>query len=235
MPEKAKFDRPSSGNAIGFRLSLAAKLYSIFALFAVLTAAITILSDYNTRRNAELTEAIETASRSALNVERVNSLVYAVVMESRGVYMSTEPAVVKKYGDGVIKFNDQILAVVKDWESIVRADDAELFAVFKKRIEQFVDFRKELVRRGIEISGAAGREWGDNDANRSVRSALNKDLEALSRVYAERSKEIGRQTDANRSMAFVLTGLRRRPDHLPLGGAATLGDYRNHQARRRRR
>src|SRR5712675_2868376 len=195
MAEKAKFDTPSSGYAIGSRLSLAAKLYSIFALFAVLTAAITILSDYNTRRNAELTEAIETASRSALNVERVNSLVYAVVMESRGVYMSTEPAVVKKYGDGVIKFNDQILAVVKDWESIVRADDAELFAVFKKRIEQFVDFRKELVRRGIEISGAAGREWGDNDDNRSVRSALNKDIEALSRVYAERSKEMGRQKE----------------------------------------
>ena len=179
MPEKAKFDRPPSGNAVGSRLSLAAKLYSIFGLFAVLTAAITILSDYNTRRNAELTEAIETASRSALNVERVNSLVYAVVMESRGIYMSTEPAVVKKYGEGLIKFNDQILAVVKEWESIVRSDDAELFAVFKKRIEQFVDFRKELVRRGIEISGAAGREWGDNDANRSVRSALNKDLEAL--------------------------------------------------------
>ena len=179
MPEKAKFDKPSSGNAVGSRLSLAAKLYSIFALFAVLTAAITILSDYNTRRNAELTESIETASRSALNVERVNSLVYAVVMESRGIYMSTEPAVVKKYGEGLIKFNDQILAVVKERESIVRADDAELFAVFKKRIEQFVDFRKELVRRGIEISGAAGREWGDNDANRSVRSALNKDLEAL--------------------------------------------------------
>jgi methyl-accepting chemotaxis protein len=182
MPEKAKLDKPSSGNAVGSRLSLAAKLYSIFALFAVLTAAITILSDYNTRRNAELTESIETASRSALNVERVervNSLVYAVVMESRGIYMSTEPAVVKKYGAGLIKFNDQILAVVKERESIVRADDAELFAVFKKRIEQFVDFRKELVRRGIEISGAAGREWGDNDANRSVRSALNKDLEAL--------------------------------------------------------
>ena len=207
MAEKAKFDTPSSGYAIGSRLSLAAKLYSILALLAVLTAAITILSDYNTRRNAELTEAIEIASRSALNVERVNSLVYAVVMESRGIYMSTEPAVVKKYGDGLVKFNDQILAVVKEWESIVRADDAAQFAVFKKRIEQFVDFRKELVRRGIEIGGAAGREWGDNDANRTVRSALNKDLEALSRVYAERSKEIARQTDANRSMAFVLTGL----------------------------
>jgi methyl-accepting chemotaxis protein len=51
MPEKAKFDKPPSGNAVGSRLSLAAKLYSIFGLFAVLTAAITILSDYNTRRN----------------------------------------------------------------------------------------------------------------------------------------------------------------------------------------
>src|SRR6476661_1206446 len=201
MPEKAKFDTSTSGYAVGSRLSLAAKLYSIFALLAVLTAAITMLSDYNTLRNWELTEAIETASRSALNVERVNSLVYAVVMESRGIYMSTEPAVVKKYGDGLIKFNDQILAVVKEWESIVRADDAAQFAAFKKRIEQFVDFRKELVRRGIEIGGAAGREWGDNDANRAVRSALNKDLEALAKVYAER-KEIGRQTEANRSMAF---------------------------------
>src|SRR4029079_993042 len=138
------------------RLSLAAKLYSIFGLFAVLTAAVTALSDYNTRRNTELTEAVSTASRAALNVERINSLVYAVVMESRGVYMSTDAAVVKKYGEGLLAFNDRILDVVKNWQVLVRADDAEQFATFKKRVEQFVDFRKELVRRGIEISPAAG-------------------------------------------------------------------------------
>src|SRR6266513_2682655 len=100
MPETAKSLSPSSGHSMASRLSLAAKLYSIFALFALLTAAITVLSDYNTRRNSELTEAIETASRAAPNVERVNALVYAVVMESRGVYMSTEAAAVKKFGDG---------------------------------------------------------------------------------------------------------------------------------------
>ena len=207
MPDPMNSHSDPSARTKTSRLSLAARLYSVFALFAVLIAAITALSDYNTRRNAELTEAVDTASRAALNVERVNSLVYAVVMESRGVYMSTEPAVVKKYGDGLLKFNDQILTVVKDWQSIVRTDDAEQFSVFKKRIEQFVDFRKELVRRGVEISGAAGREWGDNDANRTVRSALNKDLEALSKVYAERGKRIAAQSDVNRVMAFVLTGL----------------------------
>src|ERR1700744_993756 len=120
------------------RLSLAAKLYAIFPLFALLTAAIALLSDYNSRRAAELIHAIETANMAALNVERVNSLVYAVVMESRGVYMSTDPAVVKKYGEGLLKFNDNILGVVKRWEGIVQSDDAEQFATFKKRIEQFV-------------------------------------------------------------------------------------------------
>ncbi|RXH40195.1 methyl-accepting chemotaxis protein [Bradyrhizobium zhanjiangense] len=198
-----------SGNAAGLagRFTLATKLYAIFALFALLTAAIAMLSDYNSRRSAELTSAIETANAAARNVERVNSLVYAVVMESRGVYMSTEPAVVKKYGEGLLKFNAQILDVVKRWETIVKADDAEQFSTFKKRIEQFVEFRKELVRRGIEINAAAGREWGDNDANRSVRSALNKDLEALSKVYAERARQIAKQTETNRTLSFVLTCL----------------------------
>ena len=188
-------------------LSLAAKLYSIFALFAALTAAIALLSDYNSRRGKELTEAIETANAAALNVERANGLVYAVVMESRGVYMSDKPETVKKFGDGLLKFNEQILGVVRKWQEIVRSDDAEQFATFRKRIEQFVDFRKELVRRGIEIGPAAGREWGDNDANRSVRMALNKDLEALAGVYSERAKKIAEQTTVNRELSFVLTCL----------------------------
>ncbi len=205
MPEPSKSGRADSATASG--LSIAARLYSVFALIAVLTAAIAVLSDYNTRGNAELTEAVETASRAALNVQRVNSLVYAVVMESRGVYMSADTTTAKKFGDGLLKFNAQILDVVKSWQSIVRADDAEQFAAFKKRIEQFVEFRKELVRRGVEISPASGREWGDNDANRAVRTALNVDLGTLSKLYAERSKQLAQQGELYHLLAFVLTGL----------------------------
>ena len=196
-----------SGSAVGSRLSLATKLYSIFSLFALLTAAITVLSDYNTRSSTALTDSIETASQAALNVERVNSLVYAVVMESRGIYMSTDAAAVKKYGEGIHKFSNELTGIVRKWESIVRKDDAQQFSVFKKRIEQFVEFRKELVRRAVEIGHDAGREWGDNDANRSVRTALNADLEALSSVYAERSRRIAEETELNHQLAFLLTCL----------------------------
>src|ERR1700744_2215954 len=100
----------------GSSFSLAFKLYSIFALFALRTAAIAALSDYNTRRGTELTQSIETASQAALNVERVNSLVYAVVMESRGIYMSTELPVIKKDGDGLHKFSDQLVVDGKNGE-----------------------------------------------------------------------------------------------------------------------
>jgi methyl-accepting chemotaxis protein len=197
----------TSPHAIAPRHSLAVKLYSIFALFAVLTALITWLSNYNAHRSAELTHAIETANLAALNVQRVNSLVYAVVMESRGVYMSSDAPTVRKYGEGLLKFNSDILGVVDKWQAIVQADDAQQFATFKKRIAQFVEFRAELVRRGNEISPAAGREWGDNDANRSVRSALNKDLDELSKVYIERGRRIADETETNHVLSLVLTGL----------------------------
>jgi methyl-accepting chemotaxis protein len=206
MPSTMKSVAPSDSRK-GSSFSLAFKLYAVFILFALLTAAITALSDYNTRRSAELTQSIETASQAALNVERVNSLVYAVVMESRGIYMSTELPAIKKYGEGLRKFSDQLLGVVNKWESIVQADDADQFSVFKKRIDQFVEFRKELVRRAVEVSPMAGREWGDNEANRDVRISLNNDLAELSRVYAERGKRIAQEAALNRQLAFLLTCL----------------------------
>jgi methyl-accepting chemotaxis protein len=128
-------------------------------------------------------------------------------MDSRGVYMSPDKDAAKKFNEGILKFNEQIVAVVNQWQAIVQSDDAAQFATFKKRIEQFVEFRKELVRRAVEINPAAGREWGDNEANRSVRSALNKDLEALSKVYAGRAKSIAEQTETTRQLSLVLTGL----------------------------
>src|SRR5215469_16533858 len=154
------------------KLTIAAKLYSIFGMLAIVTALIAIVSNINNRQNAQLSEQVTVAAQAAENIERVNALVYAVVMESRGIYMSSDLPTVKKYGAGLLKFNDQIGVVVERWRKLVREDDAEQFAAFEKRVAQFRDFRKELVRRAVEIAPAAGREWGDNEANRSVRTAL---------------------------------------------------------------
>ena len=70
----------------------------------------------------------------------------------------------------------------------MRPEDAAQFKPFAERIRQFYEFRKELARLGTEVGPAAGREWGDNDANRNVRKALNKDLEMLGASYYARSR-----------------------------------------------
>src|SRR5207237_1202359 len=147
--------------------------YAIFALLATMTVVLAAVAVVNAHRHAALTNEFESAYAGALNVQRVDALIYAVVMESRGIYMSPDIATAKVYGDGLLVFDGRISEVVKEWRSAMRPDDAALFEPFAGRLKQFQEFRRELVRRGLQIGPAAGREWGDNDANRSVRKALN--------------------------------------------------------------
>jgi methyl-accepting chemotaxis protein len=174
-----------------FRLpnfAIAAKLYTIFILLGAATLALAFVAVINSRQQASLSADLESAVRGTVYVERVNGLVYAVVMESRGIYMSPDIPTAKRYGGLLLKLNERIAKEVQDWRQVVRTDDAQQFEEFSKRIAQFQDFRRELVRRGTEINPAAGREWGDNEANRSVRTALNKDLDGLAQVYDARVK-----------------------------------------------
>ena len=173
-----------------FKLSIAARLYIIFSLLAVATLALAGIAVVNARHQAAMTAEYETSLLGTQNIERVNGLIYAVVMESRGIYMSPDIPSAKRYGALLHPFNDRIVQVVDEWRKSVTAEDAVQFAEFSKRIQQFVEFRKELVRLGTEVSPAKGREWGDNEANRSVRTALNKDLESLAAIYDARTKRI---------------------------------------------
>jgi methyl-accepting chemotaxis protein len=195
------------------KLSIAAKLYAIFALMATATAALAAVAISEARHHAALTQEFESANAGTLNVEKVNGLIYAVVMESRGVYMSSDLKTSKVYADGIRAFNKQIAQVVDTWRKSVRGDDAQLFSQFSERISVFIDFRDELARLGTEVSAAAGREWGDNDANRSVRKALNSDLDQLTKIYSDRAKRLYAEIDS---------GIKRTALWLTLLGAFTL-------------
>ena len=177
------------------RFSIATKLYAIFALLATMTVGLAAAAVVNAHRHASLTDEFESAYVGALNVQRVDALIYAVVMESRGIYMSSDLPTAKVYGEGLLVFNDRIGQLLKEWRRPTRAEDAVLFEPFAERLQQFQDFRRELVRRGLEIDPAAGREWGDNDANRNVRKALNRDIEALGEFYARRAKQAYAEID----------------------------------------
>lgn len=178
-------------------LSIAARLYVVFALLAAVTVALAAVAIVNANRHVALTRQFDSAFVGAENVDRINSLIYAVVMESRGIYMSPDIQTAKKFAEGLTRFNEQIGSVVEGWQKSVLPEDAAVFAEFAARVKTFQEFRRELVRRGTEISPASGREWGDNDANRTVRTALTNDLDKLGKVYANRSRHIYAQIESS--------------------------------------
>ena len=178
------------------KLSIATRLYVIFALLATMTVALATVAILNANYHVALTKEFELSFVAAENVERINGLIYATVMESRGIYMSPDIQTAKKFAEGLTRFNDQIGAVVEGWQRSVLPEDAPVFAEFAARVKKFQEFRRELVRRGTEISPESGREWGDNDANRTVRTALTNDLDKLGRLYANRSRNIYDQIES---------------------------------------
>ncbi|WP_082641496.1 PAS-domain containing protein [Bradyrhizobium yuanmingense] len=188
-------------------LTVAEKVYSIAAFLAIVTTFLLVMSVQSVRLQTTYRHLHATSADAAVGVGRINALIYAVVMESRGIYMSADRAAMKQFADGLVRRNRELAEAVKSMERTVGDDDAELFSSFRQRIQQFIDFRKELVRRGVEISPAAAREWGDNDANRTLRSKLNSDLEALERIYEQRASEADELADSHRYAAAYLFAL----------------------------
>ena len=104
------------------QLSIATKLYVIFALLATMTVGLAVVAALNAQRHAALTDEFESAYSGALNVQRIDALIYAVVMESRGIYMSPDIKTAKVYGDGLLVFNGRITQVMKEWRGAVHAE-----------------------------------------------------------------------------------------------------------------
>jgi methyl-accepting chemotaxis protein len=190
------------------KLSIAAKLYAIFALLATATLALAAVAVINARHHAAFTAGFHAAFKGMQNVEKVNGLIYAVVMESRGVYMSPDTKTAKRFADLMLKQNDKIGEVVREWRASVLPEDAAVFDGFAVRIQQFQQFRKELARLGSDVDPKLAREWGDNEANRSVRGALNKDLETMSDLYQARSERMYAMLDGSiHEAAWSMTAL----------------------------
>jgi hypothetical protein len=132
-------------------LSVAEKSYAIVAGLVIVTSVLLVMSIQTVRLQTGYRHLQSSSAQAANNISRVNGLIYAIVMESRGIYMSTERAKVKKFADELLKRNHELAGIMTRWEETVLEDDAEQFSTFKRRIAQFIDFRKELVRRAVMV------------------------------------------------------------------------------------
>ena len=167
-------------------------LGNVYAVIASLALVVLIVGAIGVNAvattNARVRDLEQVANRTYF-AERASSLIYAVVMESRGIYMSTDKKIIATYGTGLMKFLRDLESNMAQWKENIGPEQRGDFARAEARMQEFIGFRTELVRLGNEVSGAAGREWGDNDANRTNRKALNQEIEILTKAnFAELAK-----------------------------------------------
>ena len=189
-------------------LRIATKIYAVVGLLSVVSIVIAVLAllaltNYNSR-----VAEMQNASQRSFIGEQINSLVYAVVMDSRGVYMARDAAEAEKFGKPLLKNLQEIKNLIGAWRELLpqqRKNETDRAAA---NIDKFILFRTETVRRGVANGGPAAREFGDNDDNRANRQSLNKEVEVLARsTNAEITSLKNELDDFYRSKIIQLTAL----------------------------
>jgi PAS domain S-box-containing protein len=168
------------------QISILGGVYPVVAalgLVALIVGLIGLVAVHAT--NKEVRELEDVANR-AFFAQRASALIYAVVADSRGVYMSSEAADRATYGTDILRSLAELEANMAEWKGHVAPDNREGFARAQARADEFIRFRTELVRLGNEVGQVAARAWGDTEANRTNREALNREIDALAEAsYAE--------------------------------------------------
>ncbi len=178
------------------KLSIAARLYATFALLAVTMISLAAITVTNANYHSRLTDDFEAAFAGAQNIERVNGLIYAVNASARGIFMATDQDAVAKYAEEMLKANDQISAVVADWQTTIRRGDAAQFSDFSVRLSEFQQYPRDLAQIATDKGARAAELWAASGDAVAVRDKLSKDVQRLGDHYATQAKRIYASIDA---------------------------------------
>jgi methyl-accepting chemotaxis protein len=129
------------------------------------------------------TEALQRATLKAVYAERVNRLVAMVVMDSRGIYASRDPAEIRYFADGLIRHLDQMEHTMTQWRALATPERRQQIEALADSLKAFSDLRRNLVATAFEKGPDAAREIGE--ANRNDRQQLNAHLQRVGELYGE--------------------------------------------------
>jgi methyl-accepting chemotaxis protein len=189
-------------------LSIANKLYAICALLATLTVALAAIVAWNGHRHAGLIAEFETAFRGGQHVQRINGLIYAVLMDTRGLYLAADDATAKDYAAGVGRFNDQLGDAMREWERYVRSDDSDRFQELAGRVRIFRDYRGKLASVVAQDGLKAARQWAQFDEHATAHEVLSRDLRGLEAIYAHRADQTYQELERlTQQSAWLMTAL----------------------------
>jgi methyl-accepting chemotaxis protein len=176
--------------ALFTNLKLGQKIYSVVLLLAIVAELISYVGiDAMRSYNRQLWD-MHQATQAAVLGEQVNSLVLAVVMDSRDLSRASDPAAAAKFAPLI----DKNIALLKqraaEWTTLGAPEDRAEIDNAHARLDEFVKTHSELARLSRGGGGQPARAAGDSEQNEAKRAELNRRIEALAAAAADRVREL---------------------------------------------
>ncbi|OYX87965.1 MAG: methyl-accepting chemotaxis protein [Rhizobiales bacterium 17-65-6] len=177
------------------------KIYGIVAVLGVATVTLAGVSLYALDKEAAFNTESEAISRRVYLSERLNGLVTAVVMESRGTYMADTKDQAKPFAAGILRNLD---ALDKTLEEVKRRSPASEMAIVNQMasdLAKFREFRSETARLAVNEGPEAANKQGNNEANRNNRKELQASLNKYTQTQDAALEPLAAQAEQVRSQA----------------------------------
>ena len=172
-------------------MKIAGKVYISLVILLAVALAVGSIAISSLRSYKQVVDEMENVSQRAALAERLNGQILAVVMDSRGIYMAASAAESEKYAVPMLKNLERLRATLAEWKALTPESGRGRFTQAETATNQFIRFRSELVRLSRESSLPEARAFGDNDANRKVRSALNDEITGLAQETLKEVERLG--------------------------------------------
>ncbi len=190
-----------------FKLSIRTRLFIILGLLGLVpvVAAILTLRAVNQQHVAE--EESHKAMRNTLYLERMNTHLYAVVVENRGIYLSAEGwSRTKQFVDSLEAHLNAIIELAAQWQKDLVRTPTNSEVALAKDLERTIVYRKEIIRIARTSTPAEVRAFGFTPENVRIREELNASLKQVAIEYEKLMTE--RSAIAEAAGERVLTVIR---------------------------
>lgn len=195
-------------------LKISHKIYGILAVMALVSVGVGGLSLSALNSYHEGVERIVKSSSRALICERVNGLILAVVMDSRGIYLSQSLPEVESYVKPMQANMAELRKVVTQWKDLVGDDDRDIYQPIVLELDHFLEGRAEVIRMGrADGNGNQAKTFGVSEGQRGARQILNRDMVKAVATYNDNMHaneallaDLGQQTE-QRLIVIALIGI----------------------------
>ena len=188
-----------SSMSIAYRMAVGLLLLSLVAIGGAAATYLAMNSQGN--RVAALTRAADGPPL----VERISASVFAIVMESRGLYIARDRAQATGFANNL---RARLVSIQTDWQrlhSLLPAEDQARSIELDSAMSHFIELREHLAHVGVEEGSQAADKLGNNDANRSAREVFSLALDQLAEATDKAVKQLEAETIASgRRVSLIL-------------------------------